>query len=123
MSNVLLIGLGGALGAMARYAVNQVTVTQFGSSLVGTFIANISGTFLLGLLVGLLSSHPAWPAEMRIFLTVGFLASYTTFSTLSVATIRLLEKGDLASAAVNLGASILLGLTAAVAGMMFGRAI
>ena len=77
--HVLLIGLGGALGAVTRHAVDQVTITQLGSSLVGTFIANISGTFLLGLLVGLLSSHPAWPAEMRIFLTVGFLASYATF--------------------------------------------
>ena len=111
MSHVLLIGLGGALGAVARHAVDQVTITQLGSSFVGTFIANISGTFLLGLLVGLLSSHPAWPA------------SYTTFSTLSVATIQLLEKGNLSGAAVNLGASVLLGLTAAVVGMMFGRAI
>ena len=123
MLHVLLIGLGGALGAVTRHAVDQVTITQLGSSLVGTFIANISGTFLLVLLVGLLSSHPAWPAEMRIFLTVGFLASYTTFSTLTVATIQLLEKGHLSAAAVNIGVSVLLGLTAAVVGMMFGRAI
>ena len=123
MLHVLLIGLGGALGAVTRHAVDQVTITQLGSSLVGTFIANISGTFLLGLLVGLLSSHPAWPAEMRIFLTVGFLASYTTFSTLTVATIQLLEKGHLSAAAVNIGVSVLLGLTAAVVGMMVGRAI
>ena len=123
VSHVLLVGLGGALGAMARYGINQLAVSQLGSSFVGTFIANISGTFLLGLLVGFLSSHPIWPAEVRIFLTVGFLASYTTFSTLSVGTIQLLQKGDLSGAVVNLGASVVLGLTAAVAGIMFGRAI
>lgn len=123
MSHILLIGLGGALGAIARHAVDQITVYQLGSSIVGTLIANISGTFLLGLLVGLLSSHSAWPAEIRIFLTVGFLASYTTFSTLSVATVQLIEKGQITSAAVNLGVSILLGLTAAVGGMVLGRSI
>jgi len=123
VSNVLVIGLGGALGAVARHAINQVALTKFGSPLIGTFVANISGTFLLGLLVGFLSSHPVWPAEIRIFLTVGFLASYTTFSTLSVETIRLLDKGDLPSATVNLGASVLLGLAAAVIGMMLGRTI
>ena len=123
MSYFLLIGLGGALGAMARHAVDEVAVPQLGSSLTATFIVNISGSFVLGLLVGLLASHPAWPEETRIFLAVGFLASYTTFSTLSVATIELLENGDLSSAAVNLGASVLLGLTAAAAGIVFGRAI
>ena len=123
MSHILLIGLGGALGAIARYAVDQLTVAQLGSSIVGTLIANISGTFLLGLLIGMLSSHSAWPAEVRIFLTVGFLASYTTFSTLSVATVELVERGQISSAAINLGVSILLGLTAAVGGMMLGRSI
>ena len=120
---VLLVGLGGAMGAVARYGVGQVSVAQLGSSYVGTFITNISGTFMLGLLVGFLSMNPAWPSEIRVFLTVGFLASYTTFSTLNVATINLLEKGDFSSAVINLGASVLLGLTAAVVGIMIGRAI
>ena len=123
MSYFLLIGVGGALGAVARHAVDQIAVTQLGSSLIGTFVANISGSFILGLLAGLLLSHPAWPAEMRMFLAVGLLGSYTTFSTLSVATIQLLEKGDISVAATNLGASVLLGLAAAVTGMMLGRAI
>lgn len=123
VTNILLIGLGGALGAVARHAVNQVALTHIGSSPLGTFIANISGTFVLGLLVGLFSSHPAWPTEMRIFLTVGFLASYTTFATLSVATIQSLEKGDIYTAIVNLGFSILLGLVGAVAGIALGRAL
>lgn len=119
----LLVGLGGAFGAMARYAVDRVAVAQLGSSLTGTFVANVSGSFILGLLVGLLSSHPTWPEETRIFLAVGILASYTTFSTLSVATIQQLEKGDISSAAVNLGASVVLGLSAAAAGIVLGRAI
>lgn len=123
MSHILLIGLGGALGAVTRHTVTQVTVMHLGSSIIGTFIVNISGTFLLGLLVGVLASHPMWPTEMRMLLAVGFLASYTTFSTLGVATINSLGNGDLSNAAINLGASVLLGLVAAVAGLMLGRAI
>ena len=123
MSDILFIGLGGALGAVARHSVTQVTLSQSWSTSVGTFVVNISGTFLLGLLAGLLSSYPTWPTEIKISLIVSFLASYTTFSTLSLATIHSLEKGDLSSAVVNLGTSVSLGLMAAVAGMMFGRAI
>ena len=122
MAHILLIGFGGALGALARHAVTELTNTLPVSSITGTFIVNISGTFLLGLVVGLLSSHSAWPPELKVF-PYAFLASYTTFSTLSVATIQLLERGDLSIAAVNLGASILFGLTAAVIGMMLGRTI
>ena len=122
MAQVLLIGFGGALGALTRHAVIHLTNTLPVSSITGTFIVNISGTFLLGLVVGLLSSHSTWPPELRIF-PYTFLASYTTFSTLSVETIRLLDKGDLPSATVNLGASVLLGLAAAVVGMMLGRTI
>ena len=122
MSHVLLIGFGGALGALARHAIIQLTNTLSVSSITGVFIVNISGTFLLGLVVGMLSSHSAWPPELRVF-PYAFVASYTTFSTLSVATIQSLERGDFSIAAVNLGGSVLLGLTAAVTGMMLGRTI
>ena len=122
MAHILLIGFGGALGALARHAVTELTNTLPVSSITGTFIVNISGTFLLGLVVGLLSSHSAWPPELKVF-PYAFLASYTTFSTLSVATIQLLERGDLSIAAVNLVGSVLLGLTAAVIGTMLGRTI
>ena len=123
MQYLLLVALGGALGAVARYGVNQLVLNHFGSLLLGTFLANISGSFILGLLVGLLPSHPTLSTETRMFLAVGFLGSYTTFSTLSVATIQLLQKGDMFTAVINLGGSILLGLIAAVAGLMLSRAI
>ena len=123
MQYLLLIGLGGGLGAIARYWVNQLVIIQFGSSLLGTFLANISGSFILGVLLGLLSSHPTLSIEIRMFLAVGFLGSYTTFSTLSMATVYLLQKGDITIAAINLGASVLLGLVAAVAGLVIGRSM
>lgn len=87
MSYWILIAVGGASGAVARYAVTRVVVDRLDSPLTGTFIVNVSGSFVLGLLVGLLLSNPDWPAETRVFFGVGFLGSYTTFSTLSVATV------------------------------------
>ncbi|PZC49612.1 MAG: CrcB protein [Chloroflexi bacterium] len=120
---LLLVGVGGALGAMARYSVDQVAAYYVGSTLLGTFFANISGSLVLGLLVGVLSNHDIWPAETRMFLGVGFLGSYTTFSTLSLATAQLLQKGDWSTAALNLGASIVLGIGAALVGLMVGKSI
>ena len=108
---------------MSRHAVNQVALTQLGSSQLGTFIANISGSFILGLLVGSLPSNSAWSEEIKIFLAVGFLGSYTTFSTLTVTTVQLVEKGNLFSALVNLGASVLMGLSAAAVGIVVGKMI
>lgn len=115
--------MGGALGAICRYAVNQATVAYIGSSLVGTFIANISGSFILGMLAGLFSVHTDWSSETRVFIAIGFLGSYTTFSTLAVATIESMQKGDLQIALVNVLGSIATGLLAAFLGIVVGRMI
>ena len=123
MQYLLLVGVGGALGAMTRYSVDQLAASYTGSTILGTFLANISGSLILGLLVGVLSNHDIWPAETRMFLAVGFLGSYTTFSTLTLATVQLLQKGDLSTAALNLGASIFLGIGAALIGLMVGKTI
>ena len=123
MQNILLVGIGGALGAISRYAVNQAVVAYIGSSLIGTFIANTSGSFILGLLTGLFSVNSDWSSETRIFIAVGFLGSYTTFSTLTVATVESIQKGDLPIALVNVLGSIVTGLLAAFVGILVGRAI
>ena len=123
MQNMLLVGIGGALGAISRYAVNQAVVAYIGSSLIGTFIANTSGSFILGLLTGLFSVNSDWSSETRIFIAVGFLGSYTTFSTLTVATVESIQKGDLLIALVNVLGSIVTGLLAAFLGIVVGRAI
>lgn len=123
MLNIIFIGIGGALGAVARYSVDQLAFVHLGSSVAGTFIVNISGSFLLGLLAGVLSSNSAWPGEIRLFFAVGFLGSFTTFSTLTLATVQSIGRGDTSGATINLGASIICGLVAAVIGLFVGRAI
>ena len=123
MIYITLVGIGGAFGAIARHLVNQMAMTHLNSSLMGTFIVNISGSFVLGILAGILSSYPNLPEGTRLFMAVGFLGSYTTFSTFSLATIQLLEKGDLFNAFINIVSTIVIGLVAAMAGLVIGRTI
>jgi len=123
MQYVLLVSIGGALGATARHGINQLMAAKFGSSLLGTMIANISGSFALGLFVGLLASQADWSGETRAFIAIGFLGSYTTFSTLSVETVQMLQQGDFSTASLNLGGSILFGILAALAGLLVGKLV
>ncbi|MCE2405716.1 MAG: CrcB family protein [Dehalococcoidia bacterium] len=123
MTYFLLVALGGAAGAMARYGVDRVVFAHLASALVATAIVNVSGSFALGLLAGFLGPRSGWPDQVTMLVAVGFLGSYTTFSTLSLATVTLLEEGNVSGAAVNLTATVVLGLAAAFAGLLLGRAV
>ena len=122
MSNILIVGIGGAIGAVARYSVDLLVARQFGSNILGTFTVNITGSLLLGFLAGLLGTHPTWPIETRLFIAIGILGSFTTFSTLSLATVDLMVKGEILTAMINVVASVLIGVAAAALGMAAGRA-
>ena len=118
-----LVAAGGALGAMSRYGVERAVNGVFGTSVLGTFAVNISGSFLLGLLVAAGAGRLGVPDEARAFAAVGFLGSYTTFSTLTVASVQLAGDGDWLRAAVNVIGSIVVGVIAAFAGIAVGRAV
>ena len=118
-----LVALGGALGAMSRYAVDRSVSAVVGPTVLGTFAANISGSFLLGLVLAAASGRLGLPEEARIFMAVGFLGSYTTFSTLTVASVLLAGDGDWMRATTNIVGSVLVGVVAALAGIVVGRAI
>ncbi|MHB8918012.1 MAG: fluoride efflux transporter CrcB [Desulfocucumaceae bacterium] len=114
LNNVLLVGAGGFLGASARYLLGKY-INSFwkGSFPLGTFIINISGSFLLGLMV----FHPFWAAdlskEISLGLGVGFLGAFTTFSTFEYETIVLLEKRKTVTAIGYVLLSFILGIAAA----------
>jgi len=124
VERVLLIGVAGALGAISRYAVQTaVNSLSGGPTVLGTFLVNISGAFLLGLLVGLSENGFLPTGPWRTVLGVGFLGAYTTFSTLMLdGTVRA-ENGEMTSALLNLSASVVIGLIAVYGGLTFGRAI
>ena len=96
---------------------------MFGTTVLGTFAVNISGSFLLGLLVAATAGRLGLPEEARALAAVGFLGSYTTFSTLTVASVQLAADGDWIRAATNIVGSIVVGVLAAFAGITVGRAV
>ncbi len=112
----LVVGLGGAFGAVARYYVTDWVRTAVGDSLPwGTLAVNIIGSFLLGFaLVWLQARAPS--AQARQFIAIGFLGSFTTFSTYSFESVALIRAGEIWRAGGYAAGSVLLGAVAVVAG-------
>jgi len=113
---LLAIGFGGSLGAVARFQLDRVVTLRSDTTFpIGTFIVNISGALLLGVLVGL-----ALPSDTQRFFAVGILGSFTTFSTWMFETHRLAEDGQGLFAALNIAASIVVGILAVWLGREMG---
>jgi fluoride exporter len=114
---VALLVLAAAVGAPLRYVVDQAIQQRWpGAFPAGTLTVNVTGSLLLGLLTGL-AAHHGLPAQVVTVLGTGLLGAYTTFSTFSYETVRLLEDGAVAEAGLNVGGSLALGLAAAAAGL------
>ena len=125
MQAFLLVGLGGALGAVARYGVSVVVGhfwrTQFP---VATMLINVSGSFAMGLLVGwLVRALPPGQSEIRLFVAVGILGGFTTFSAFSLDVMTLIERGDVIPAVVYALGSMLLSVLALLLGLMIFRGL
>ncbi|MEM1042169.1 MAG: fluoride efflux transporter CrcB [Bacteroidota bacterium] len=117
----LIVTAGGALGALARYGVGVLALRMNESGLpIGTWTVNLAGSFLIGLAVPLLVGK----GELhRLALVVGFLGSFTTFSTFSLDTLALWESGRPGWAALNAAGSVVLGLACAALGLWVGRTL
>jgi fluoride exporter len=119
-----LIAVGGAFGSVARYLIDGWVLDRVGIGFpFGTFVVNVSGAFVLGLLAALTIDRSVLPADVRAPVMIGFLGAYTTFSTLMLESWRLVEDGEVLLAAVNVAGSAVLGLIAVVAGLSIGRAL
>jgi CrcB protein len=119
-----LVGIFGAAGAISRYWLDgRVSDLTHGQFPWGTFVINVAGAFLLGLLVALtterLLPHPNW----RIALGIGFLGSFTTFSTYTYESVKLAEDGAVGLALANSIGMLALGLAAAALGLALGRTL
>ena len=119
---LVLIAVGGAAGAVSRYLI-QGWVEQFTGGRLpwGTFAVNISGSFFLGVVFALAIDRAILSPEVRVPLMIGFISSYTTFSTLMLESWRLVEEGDIAFALGNLVVSMAVGMAAVIAGLALGR--
>jgi len=119
----LLVGVGGFLGANARFGVARIVGASVDTRFpLGTFLINVSGSFVLGIL-GAIATQKMFPASdaMRLALGVGFLGAYTTFSTFEFETHALLEDGSWLIATANVALSVAVGLIAVRAGIVLAR--
>ena len=118
----LVISLGGVLGANARYLLGNWVAARYGTSFpYGTMLINVSGSFVIGFFLVLITErfvvHPNW----RLFFAVGFLGAYTTFSTFSFESVALIQGGSWLLSLANMVGSVALGLVAVLAGMALAR--
>ena len=119
---ILYIGFFGAMGCIARYFAANLTYQFFGRGLpYGTLLVNVAGSFLLGFLASFGVRSSLLSPELRIGLSVGFMGGFTTFSTFSYETLKLLEEGSFWQAGANVLLNILLCLGAALLGVWLSR--
>lgn len=117
MPLALGVGLAAALGALARFLLDQAVARRWESGFPwGTWVINVSGSFVLGLVTGL-ALHHGLSAHALSLIGTGICGGYTTFSTFNVETVRLAEDGAYLEAAANVGGSLAAGLIAAAAGL------
>ena len=119
-----IVFLGGGLGAALRHGVNAASVHLFGIKYpVGTFLINLSGSLLIGVVAELFTLKSSLPPTLRLFLITGILGGFTTFSAFSLEIGLLYERGALAAALIYALASVAGGVAAMFAGMYLVRHI
>lgn len=123
MLNYVFVALGGALGSVARYAVGRQAMRAFGPGWpYGTFIVNVAGGFLMGMLVGFLAHRGGADQDRwRVLLGVGALGGFTTFSAFSLETALMIERKQVVIGATYAAASVGLSVIALFAGMLVAR--
>jgi CrcB protein len=119
MKQILLVGLGGGIGAISRYklggwVLHHSVDWRFP---LGTFVVNVLGCLIAGLLAGLVERHDLFSPDTRLLLFTGVLGGFTTFSAFGVETVALLRRGDVAVATAYIFASVLIGLALLRLGM------
>ena len=123
-ADVAGVVVGAGIGGGLRYVLGGWMAERWGTSFPWhTLVINVSGAFLLGVLMAVTVERDLLPGSMRLLLGVGVLGGFTTFSTLSYESIALVEQGMIAQGAVNMFGSAVLGLGAAVFGLFVGRVI
>jgi CrcB protein len=125
MNQLFVIGLGGAFGAVLRFAVSTAVYQWLGRGFpYGTLAVNIFGSFLIGLLTeALILQRIAITIEYRSAILVGMLGSFTTFSTFSLETLYLIEQGNISKAVLNIVLSISACMLAVWIGLLAGRTL
>ena len=118
----LLVLIGGGVGALARYVAASAIMTRFGGKFpLGTLTINVTGSFLIGLLMTMLTERFELDPRWRLLLVVGFLGGYTTFSSFEWETFTSVRDGALWTGMLNIVSSVLIGYIAVWLGVALAR--
>jgi CrcB protein len=120
--DALFVSIGAVVGANARYVLAPWIAARVGAALpYGTLAVNVSGSLLVGLVLGALAQRPEADDAWRLLLAVGFCGAYTTFSAFSYETLELVREGAIAQAGLYVAGSVALCLIATALGVVAGR--
>jgi CrcB protein len=122
MNHYLAVAIGGCLGSVARYWLSGVVYRLSGSGFpYGTLAVNVLGCFVLGAIMSLVEYRQMFGPSLRVFLTIGVMGGFTTFSTFGFETFALLRDHEYAAAIGNVAGNVVIGLLAVVGGWMLAK--
>jgi CrcB protein len=126
MQALLLVFVGAGLGGVLRHLINNAASRLLGNDFpYGILFINVTGSFVMGLLVGWLAfrAGEGWTRNAQLFVATGVLGGYTTFSTFSLDAFRLIERGQISLAALYVGGSVVVGVAGLWAGLALVRSL
>lgn len=122
MGKYLMVGIGGFLGAVARFWLGGYIGARMGTRFpYGTLVINCTGCFLIGFVVTIMAERTHWNPNLRYLIPIGFIGAYTTFSTFEFETFRAMQDGDMLIAFLNVAISLVAGFLAVWLGVIAGR--
>jgi fluoride exporter len=122
IKSILMVGFGGAAGSILRFAIQKILQPQSVPSFpAGTFLINIVGCFLIGILWGITSRSDSWNEEIKLLLMTGLCGGFTTFSAFTLEGIGLLKENKTGLFLVYIGGTVILGLFATYIGIRLSK--
>jgi CrcB protein len=120
----VLVGVGGCLGSILRFWLGTFIGSRMGTRFpYGTFVINITGSFLIGLVFALMTARTHWSPNWRYLIPIGFIGGYTTFSSFEYETFRTIQDGQIVLGFLYVALSVIVGFVAVWGGVVTGRAI